>query len=174
MLRLSCLCVAALLACDRANAGLEGHTVTVNYLVPNLGTVSETKTVQVGPGNEATFFDGGLKIDLSDEQIKSRWLFNGILATHAFNGLQFHIDGSFGTFALASVNPASTSGTLIQGVSFDNHNIYVNWSGVRLGDIAKFIVDLKVSPVPEPSTWALFALGLVGAGAAARWRRVHG
>ena len=171
MWRLSCVCIATLLACGHANAGLEGHTVTINYLAPDRDTVRETKTVLVGPGNEASFFDGGLKIDVSDEQIKMRWLFNGILGASAFNGLQFQIDGSFGAFASASVNAGSTSGTLIDGVSFDERNLYVNWSGVRLGDIARFIVDVEVSPVPEPSAWALFGLGLAAVGATARLRR---
>jgi len=173
MLRLSCLCIATLLACGHANAGLEGNTVTVSYLVPDRDTVRETKTVLVGPGNEVTFYDGALKIDLSDEQIKMRWLINGILSATPFHGLQFHIDGSFGAFSAASVNAASTSGTLIQGVSFDAHNLYVNWSGVRLGDIQRFVVDLTVSPVPvpEPSSYALFALGIAAIGVAARSRR---
>lgn len=170
MLRMSCLCIATLLACGHANAGLDGNTVTVNYLFPDRDTVLETKTVLVGPGNEVTFFNGALKIDLSDEQVKMRWLTNGILSPTPFHGLQFHIDGSFGAFTAASVNAASTSGTLIKGVSFDDRNLYVNWSGVRQGDIAKFIVDLKVSPVPEPSIYALFAVGLGAVGAAARRR----
>lgn len=173
MLRSSCLCIAGLLTCGTASAGLDGHTVTVNYLVPDLQTVRATKTVTVGPGNEVTFFDGGLKIDLSDEQTKARWLFNGILGATPFNGLEFHIDGSFGSFSAASVNPSSTSGTLIDGVSFDRHNLYVNWSGVRLGDIEKFVVDLTLSPVPEPSAWALMALGVVAVGAIARRNSAH-
>jgi hypothetical protein len=65
-------------------------------------------------------------------------------------------------------------GTVINGVSFDDRNVYVNWSGVRLGDIAKFVVDVTVSPIPEPSTYAMFALGLAAVGVAARARRaVH-
>lgn len=172
MLRLSFLCLATLLACGHAHAaGLDGHTVTVNYLFPDRDTVRETATVMVGAGNEATFFDGALKVDLSDEQIKMRWLINGILAPTPFHGLQFHIDGSFGAFSAARVNAASTSGALIDGVSFDDSNLYVNWSGVRIGDVAKFIVDFEMLPVPEPSTYALLALGVVAVGAAARSRR---
>ena len=171
MLRLSCLCIAALLACGHANAGLDGNTVTVNYLLPDRDSVIETKTVLVGPGNEVTFFDGALKIDLSDEQIRMRWLVNGILTPRPFNGLQFHIDRDVGAFTAASVNAGSTLGTLIDGVSFDAHNLYVNWSGVRLGDIARFIVDLEVSPVPEPAAYALFVAGLAVVGAATRARR---
>ena len=171
MLRLSGLCFATLLTCGNASAGLDGHAVTVIYLAPDLHTVRETKTVTVGPGNEVTFFDGGLKIDLSDEQVKMRWLFNGIIAPTPFHGLQFHIDSSVGAFSAASVNASSTSGTLIDGVSFDRHNLYVNWSGVRLGDIQKFVVDFAVSPVPEPSAWALMLLGMAAIGAAAKSRR---
>ena len=39
------------------------------------------------------------------------------------------------------------------------------------GDIARFVVDFEVSPVPEPAAFSLFVAGLAVVGAATRSRR---
>jgi len=77
---------------------------------------------------------------------------------------------------LVGYTPSSLSGALypqfgIQPIGSGTYGMYMaNHDGQQFTSIANYRLDFVVAPVPEPTTWALFALG-GAAFACFRWRR---
>lgn len=89
-------------------------------------------------------------------------------------GVQFGVSGpnSSGAFNFADFDLSATSlgNTLVSYVQVVGFSCAPGASGcVRNGDLANFAFDNLVT-VPEPTSWALFGLGLIGLGVFSRRR----
>jgi hypothetical protein len=166
------LFLATLLLASSAQAALmEGHTVTLEHLYPVAGYVDETiaANVTVSSGIEGRTFDDAYQVDVCDELIIITQLRSLNWTPSTFNGL--HIQDTAGTIA-----PFSTVFTVFAQSDFqwwnwdnaqtrltwDDDNIWINWEGMTILGDQRLVLELNapVTSAPEPSTWALMALGL--------------
>lgn len=161
-----------------ASAGLLGHTVTVEYLFPNIGTVygSNSFNVVVGPGFELNGFPVGdprTNVDISDTNILFTYNSSGTWNSTAFNGVRFYDAlGLIAPITSVTINPVTNmSGLTAARITFDGDNIWINWNGLSFG--RDTIVSLDVGTegqavIPEPGTSLLAGAGLL---AFLLWRR---
>jgi hypothetical protein len=73
-----------------------------------------------------------------------------------FNGEVFN----FPTYDITNI---AVTGTQIPGVTFDAHDIYINWESMNFSTSDNISIELDSSAVPEPSSFLLLATGLAGA-----------
>lgn len=155
---------------------LNGKTVTVDYLYPDLGTTYATETVTVGSGVEILTLPSDfpiLSVDLSDLQILITFIspisfveFNAILISD--------INTSISDFTSVTVNPSSTLSNA--NVSFNADSITVFLDGLTAGAADTLLLDINNPSgpsiaTPEPSSFLLAAAGLLGVLRAAKSRR---
>jgi PEP-CTERM motif len=174
--------LTALLACTAAHAGLLGETVRYQRYFPNTSSPAgdlSNGNYLVGDNVEVgSAIQNSLSIDIADDQITL--VFHGVsFSSLAFNG--FGIEDAFGSiddftsFELAASSVPFASSR----VTFDADHLWVNLAGLRFndGDRLQFSVgtgvDAPVPAVPEPSTWALFSVGMAAVWFMSR-RRANG
>ncbi len=95
--------------------------------------------------------------DVSTNGIDISFYTSGAFANAGFNGEVFKLDN----FDLTGIPVTQDMGAI---VTFDEHDIYVNFAGLPFSQGSSFI-DINItsgSPVPEPGTAWLFASGLAG------------
>lgn len=171
--------LAALLATGAASASLlDGQTVNYQYFFPDTSTPyinAPNGDYVVGPGVEITNLVTDMAsaaLDLSDTQITV--LFHEVgFNTGSFNGFRINdVNLSIASFGAVTINSASNVTLDPSRISFDADNIWVSFAGdsYSLGD--KLVLD--VSAVPEPQTYALMLLGLVGVAAVSRRAKQRG
>lgn len=176
---------AAVLLVSAAHAGLTSKAFSAHYAYPDLTTIygsasATPSTFVVGPGVETHFEVEGvtdISVDFSDTSLTL------VLTTQldaptwndtSFNGPVFdRIAGGPLDIVSATIDSATTMGGFdASRVSFGADRIAINWHGLSYVDGTRVVVHFT-SAVPEPSTWALAALGglaFLGAHRSARRR----
>lgn len=159
----------------QAAESFAGHTVSADYLWPNIGAVYiSSGTAVVGPGvefpNVGNF--GGLTADFSDNSIHVTYPFGWRLgAPGTFDGWRF-TDLTSSLIKGVSLIDTNLSGFTSANLSFDSNHVYADTKGLGSWPGGTFItigVDFY-SAVPEPATWALLIAGFGLAGVALRRR----
>lgn len=161
--------ILAALGAGAAQAGMDGHTIGAQYLLPDIGTVNNDHgTAVVGPGVE--FFLGDVSQDLSDSQITlSRAVGISFVTAGSFNGWRYYDAlGTMPDITGVTVNGSSTfPGFDNSRITFDANNIWLNFANLSNSDFSA-VVDVQMGVIPEPSTYALMAVGLLGIALTAR------
>ncbi|MDD5579568.1 MAG: PEP-CTERM sorting domain-containing protein [Methylobacter sp.] len=66
-------------------------------------------------------------------------------------------------FSSITVNPLTNmAGLTSANVTYNNHNIAINWTSLTFNSDTQVILDIKTSAVPIPSAILLFGSGLIG------------
>lgn len=152
--------ICLLLSIGPAQAAfLEGQTLQVTYFNPDLSTPVSSANVVVGAGTELNDFSlassGTIDIDILDASIVIRAVINAAFGNVAFEGFRFtDINGTIPAF----------TGVASSRVTFDDDNLFINLSDLTIlrNDFRTFDItfsDAVVSPVPEPATLGLIAMG---------------
>jgi hypothetical protein len=153
--------------------GLDGTQVTVTAycctapIPSNAFTVPESAIV--GPGIE--FPSGSLtttsrdiitsNVDVSSFGIDIRYTTTDTAASGTFNGFGFDFSGQDAySITGVSLNPLSTFAAASVGLSFDRDSVYYSGAGLPFTSSSRVLIDIVLSPVPEPASGALFAAGL--------------
>jgi hypothetical protein len=162
---------AAALTPARA-AFLDGNTVRVDYLFPDVGTTDRSTTTVVSSAVEfSNLFGYGLSLDLTDTGLLISFLDNLATGQETFNGIQItDINLAIPTFNAVSVNAATTLANFgSTNITVLDDVIRVNFAG--LAPMMGNNVVLDINPksfnptaidLPEPSTLlsVVSALGL--------------
>ena len=173
------LAVAGCLMTPTAQAGLIGDSVQLAYDFTGLPSTLDTFTVGSGvevtcPGsaNVCSLLTAPTQtVDFADLSITYTYTGNG----SGFNALpenRFRFLSLDPGFAIGTVGLTTNIGGLdASRISFTSNSITVNVSGLGLsGPTSNF--QLTLAPVPEPATWAMLLLGLMGINALVVRRRV--
>jgi hypothetical protein len=151
---------------------LDGNTVQVDYLFPNVSASVGSGQALVGSGLEFSNFMGLADINVADNGLTISFQTSTLLDSTPFNGIRLtDINLAIGSFTSVNVNALSNlSGFGSSNVTFDADNIFINLSGLTPMQTNQIVLDINapaLNPtavdVPEPAT--LFgvasALGLV-------------
>jgi hypothetical protein len=152
-----------------ASAGLVGTTATVNYDWPALGDVLFSGgSALVAPGGTTfSLSSGGIEVDVFDTSIDITfplgWDFNTV-TPKTFDGVVITDDGV--NITGISLNSTKISGYVLSDVSFNSHNVDVNFPFPPFSSLpAGSTISLGVSTaIPELSTWAMMLFGFAGLG----------
>jgi hypothetical protein len=161
-LALSAAAVALLFTPVAADAGLTGDQVDVKVLFPDTATVFlDAGVTTVGPSVEYpvgsfTGYNDSASVDLTNDQIIFAGGF-GQFFPSAFNG--FEITVLSGPLITNAVPDAASTFDPVS-LSIMGNELFVNFQGVNAG-VGTSIIDVTTaaSTIPEPSTWAMMALG---------------
>lgn len=159
---------------------LNGKTVTLGYLYPDINTVYSglSGNITVGPWLE---FDASgttfpVSTDISDNQITNDYLAQGVWDNTSFNGYHiFDVYSDIDAFLSVTINPlTSMAGLDSSRITFDDNYIWVNWAGLAFDSNTLVVLDINAneSTIPEPSTLLLLGAGLAGVAALRMMRRV--
>ncbi|MFN0183013.1 MAG: PEP-CTERM sorting domain-containing protein [Aquabacterium sp.] len=185
MLKLNSLALAAIaavtLASASAHAGLLGSSATSQYYAYGgaYNGGGSPDTFVVDGGAHAPFFNY-YTIIVTDTQIiydyqsASTWSSSGV----SLNTAGLYIDnGNLLSFVGApSITSVTVDGSTNMGgfgagnVTFNAGAVAVSWANLSFDDNTQVVLNINTM-VPEPGTYALMALGLVGVAAVARRRR---
>lgn len=157
----------------RANY-LTGTEVSFRYMHPTTSTVYGPWQYIVGPAVErangiSDAADGLGNVDFLDTEIRISFAVSAQWTPSEFNGFELHISP-----ALAPIRGAyfldGTDSQFVQGaaLSFTDHSMVVNWSGLYLIPGNKVLISI-IPSVPEPGTNFLFALGISALGIYSRF-----
>ena len=151
-----------------ASAGLVGTSATVNYEWPALGDVLYSGgTALVTAGGTTFTLDGTLDVDVANTSIDitftDGWTFS--TAPKTFDGVVITADGV--KITGVSIISTNISGFVPSDVSFDSHNVDVNFPFPPFSSLppgSAISLDVTSSVIPETSTWAMMLLGFAGLG----------
>jgi len=172
---------ALLALAGMSNAALlDGKTLNDLYFSgPDKNTPVETYfngNFVVGPGFELLpdlSIGADAALDVSDTQITL--VFAASFAGGGSVGVFDRISDVFGQvrpFTSFTVNPSTTVVGFDQSrLSFDENNLFIDYTGLSYTTGQKLVFDVAAVPVPEPETYALMLAGLAAVGAVARRRK---
>jgi PEP-CTERM motif len=177
---LSAFAASALHSAPSSAAGMTGSVVRITFAYPTELTPLNTWDVTVGAGVELpSIFPsklGPVSIDFTETQIIITALADFTAAStpgnplDGFNGLYFvDLNNTIPSFAGATLNSASTVSWFdqVENMSRNENGIWTNFLDLTPAPVGQFmaagnrIVIDALQPVPEPTTWALLAGGLV-------------
>jgi hypothetical protein len=149
-----------------ASAGLTGNVISGSYNYPSVGTNDPEIGFSVDPftvdGTVETIMGGFADVNFNDDSLVITQISEIFFGAATFNGP---------AFSIVSGNPFSS----ITSVSYPTDepvsaflsggDLYVNFAGTHLVSGDTVTVDFSSSVVtPEPSTWAMMAVGFAGLG----------
>lgn len=149
-----------------ANAALlDGQTVNFTYLFPEQNqTYQDLGNAVVGAGVEFTNFNY-FNLDVADKSITAQnFSFDATWSWTNFNGFVVRDVNNAVNFTSVAVNALTNMAGLDSSrISFDAHNIFVNWEGLSFNTNTLVKLDINNAPVsvPEPTGLGLAGLGLV-------------
>ena len=145
-----------------ANAGL--ITDNVDFARYWQGNPIAQQSAVVGSGVE--FSERFIAVDISDNMIMFDWLSNVGYSTGS--PIQYYriwnMDWVGGTGSITEVNVdfANITGFDASNVTFGSDYIEVAIGGLSMNNNSFINIELNSTSVPEPSTLAIFALGIIG------------
>jgi hypothetical protein len=136
-------------------ADLAGDTIRTWELYPDLSTIYGGPIDVVDPGSILAFpgFAPIVNIAFNDANITITMVRDATAFTSSFSGFRFFdvSEAGFGSVALDSAS--DVPGIDASRVSFDAHDIYVNFSAITYSTGQE--VSLDIAPVPEPRSFFL-------------------
>lgn len=164
-----------------AHAGFIENRISLDQLYPDYDSVAlSLGTAVVGSGIEFVQATADFDFDISNNQIRFTRDYDCAptadcsmsYATSAFNGYRISdTDGTLPKITGIELNYASGFSSFdASRLSFDKHNnIFINLGGLfaptQHTDVLMTVSFESTSSVPEPSSYAMFAVGLAGLGA---------
>jgi hypothetical protein len=131
---------------------LTGDTIRTWELYPDLSTIFAGPVDVVDPGTILSFpgFAPIVNIAFNDANITITMVRDATAFTSAFNGFRF-FDVSEAPFGAVTLDSATdVPGIDASRVSFDEQNIYVNFSGITYSTGQEVSLDIRA--VPEPAS----------------------
>jgi hypothetical protein len=159
------ICLGSVGLAGAARAGLAGDTVQVYEYFPTFGDLFGSAGPATAP---VTFPDVGkslIDITVDDTSVVFDPAASYTPLAASFNG--FDVKAGNTTPIIGAALDAASAPFPAGNISFDHHDLIVNFAGVPLTMSNPVIVDLTFGAgVPEPAAWVtmLLGLGCVGAG----------
>lgn len=152
--------------------GFDGSQVTITAycctapISSNAFTIPKTATVDLG----VEFPSGSIitttrdiitsNVDILTSMIVIDYTQTATSLPGTFNGFGFDFSGAPSILGV-SLNPLSTFSAESIGLSFDNNSVFYTGAGLSFSPTSRVIIDVVLSPVPEPSAGILLAVGLL-------------
>jgi PEP-CTERM motif len=154
------------LVSTNASAGLIGNVISATYDYPSAGTPYPYEDFTVNPftvdGTVETVISAGANVNFNDDDVIITQTSEVFYGAASFNGPVFSIvsGNPFTSITSVSYPTGEPVSAFLSG-----GDLYINWEGTHLVAGDTVTVDFG-SPVvtPEPSTWAMMALGFAGLG----------
>ncbi len=165
---------------------LAGSTLEFQYYYPTLSSGlypnSANGTYVVGSGVEiGDVADGSATMDLQEDRIVIDFRYGSRYGDHYgtgsadFNGWVLRdYYGTIDKFTSVTVDPTTTLAGIANGLHFTDDTISLNWKGLSFSYGDRIVLNVatalpgNVSPIPEPSSWAMICVGMLGVGVARR------
>ena len=149
----------------QAFADLNGATVTVNYLFPDINTIFETLGTGTVTGGGFTVNSFGqhdyttFPTDITLTNVQGTDVF---FLTASFNGYQLIVDSGGSPITGVTIAVNNVPGFDASRITFDATDVWVNMQSLTTSPGLAWQLDLQFGTVPEPGTLALMGTGFLG------------
>jgi hypothetical protein len=174
-MRTLCMMAMTIGLAPAASAGLLGTTVTITayccllpaqqdrFTVPASAIVSDALEFPAGSLTTLPPYDIiTSNVDVTDSTIVLRYTTHAMAAQGSFNGFAFDFAG-LGTqrIAAAELAPGSTFPVDSVRLFFDADTVFYSGAGLSFTPDSRVIINVALSPVPEPNNAAMIIAGLM-------------